>query len=444
MRLTMSERRSVVAAVAGRYQKAGKKRKREILDEFCQTTGYNRAYAALVLRKQGKRVRVSRDTALVGDARKRIKRRRPSQYDDEFVGVLKKIWAIMGFLCGKRLAASLKEVVPALERHGEIMPDKLTRERLMKVSPATIDRLLASERKRMLLKGRSGTKPGTLLKSQIPIRTSGEWDQTKPGCLEIDLVAHEGGNAQGDYCQTLDATDVFSGWTEMQAVQNKAQIWVFQALTEIKARLPFQLTGIDSDNGGEFINHHLMAYCRCSGIAFTRSRPYRKNDNCYVEQKNYSVVRKTVGYMRHDTREELTLLNELYSHLRLHTNFFQPVMKLKSKQREGSKVKKTYDVPETPYQRVLRSPGVPEANKRRLKKQHESLNPAQLSRDIERLKTKLAKVVAERQKKSKGNRMGCGKVEIEKRDFHFPTAPTTTTARHKVEGKTTPKTEERR
>jgi hypothetical protein len=300
----------------------------------------------------------------------------------------------------------------------------------MKVSPATIDRLLAPERKKAQLKGRSTTKPGTLLKRQIEIRTFSDWDESKPGFVEVDLVAHDGGSSSGDYCHTLDVTDVCTGWTETRAVKNRAQVWVFEALREIQAQLPFKLLGIDSDNGGEFINHHLLAYCSAQGIKFTRGRPYKKNDNCYVEEKNYSVVRKTVGYARYDTEQELALLNQMYSLLRLYTNCFLPVMKLADKQRFGSKVKKTYNPPLTPYKKLIQSIEMPEKAKRQLRKQYLTLNPAQLDREIAALQARLAKLTTEKQSERTRTQMGCGKVEIEKRDFHFPTTPTT--ARNRI------------
>jgi hypothetical protein len=196
-------------------------------------------------------------------------------------------------MCGKRLAPALKNILPLLEKLGEIEVDEETREKLLSISPATIDRLLSAERKRMQIRGRSHTKPGTLLKNKIPIRTFSDWDEKKPGYLEIDLVGHDGGSSSGEFAFTLDATDVNSGWTEPWAVKNKARKWVFEALLDIRCRnLPFKLLGIDSDNGGEFINKHLMKYCEREELVFTRSRPYRKNDNCFVEQKNYTVVRK--------------------------------------------------------------------------------------------------------------------------------------------------------
>ncbi len=279
-----------------------------------------------------------------------------------------------------------------------LLPPRQSRGNSQLISPATIDRVLAPERRKFALRGRCGTKPGTLLKHQIPIRTFAEWNEAQPGFVEIDLVGHDGGDACGDFCQTLDVTDVASGWTESQAVINKAQVWVFEALKAIRARLPFALRGIDSDNGSEFINNHLLRYCQQEKITFTRGRAWKKNDGCFVEQKNYSVVRRAVGYARYDTPAQLRLLNTLYGHLRLYTNYFQPVMKLVSKQRIGAKVKKTYDPPQTPYRRLLAAPGITEQTRRRLNAEYATLNPAQLKREITRLQNVLRKTAAARQR----------------------------------------------
>jgi hypothetical protein len=396
MGLTMKERKAVTAALAERYRKAGKKQKARMLDEFTALTGYNRDYAAWLLGWQGRRVRLGRIT-LVAQLRDRLRRRpRPRKYDTAVREALQQVWWIMDYACGKRLAAMLPELLPILERHGEIALPKTVREKLLVVSPATIDRLLAAERKRLRVRGRSGTKPGTLLKHQIPIRTFAEWDEQKLGFVEMDLVGHDGGDASGEFLQTLDAVDVASGWTETQAVRNKAQVWVFEALQQIRGRLPFPLLGVDSDNGSEFINAHLLRYCRAEQITFTRSRAWRKNDNCFVEQKNYSVVRRAVGDARYDTLEQLRLLNKLYSVLRLYTNFFQPVMKLIAKERNGAKVRKTYDKPQTPYRRVLNSPAVAEDAKAVLRTQYAKLNPAELKRQISRLQDHLLKTAAAR------------------------------------------------
>lgn len=401
----MQEKKVITREIARRYQKASKKEKGLILDEFVKLTGYTRCYAAFLLRNWGRKIRVrfeGRDRVVIlGGKRRKRERIRERKYDQRVLSALKKIWIICDLICGKRLHPFLSEIIPVLEGFGELNIDEEVREKLFKISPATIDRLLASEKAKFKLKGRSTTKPGTLLKNQIPVRTFSDWDEKKPGFVEVDLVSHDGGNTRGDYCQTLDLTDVCTTWTETKAVKNKAQRWVFEALQEIKDRVPFSILGIDSDNGSEFINDHLLRFCQEKEITFTRSRPYRKNDNCFVEQKNYSVVRRTVGYLRYDTEEELKILNELYGYLRLYTNFFQPVMKLVEKTRVGSKVKKRYDQARTPYQRVLESSHIPEENKQRLKEEYATLNPAKLKRKITKLQDKLIKLTILKKELSK-------------------------------------------
>ncbi len=397
----MSEKRAVIKAWSTQYRKSRKKDKGRILDEVVELTGYNRCYAVNLLRWDGKVIRAGRRVRLVGDSRKKARRTRQRLYDEAVLEKLKQIWAIMDCICGKRLVAILAEIIPILEKHREIVLDAVTRKKLLQISASSIDRLLAAERRKWMLRGRSGTKPGTLLKHQIPIRTFADWNEKQVGFVEIDLVGHDGGDAGGDYCQTLDVTDVASTWTETEAVINKAQVWVFDALKSIRTRLPFPLLGIDSDNGSEFINHHLLRYCLKEEITFTRGRSGKKNDGCFVEQKNYSVVRRAVGYARYDSRAQLRLLNELYGYLRLYTNCFQPVMKLLSKERDGAKVKKKFDEPRTPYQRLMAMPGISPQIKRRLKSEYASLNPAQLKREIMRLQEKLFKTVANRRRTRK-------------------------------------------
>ncbi|MEW6049417.1 MAG: DDE-type integrase/transposase/recombinase, partial [Bacillota bacterium] len=226
---------------------------------------------------------------------------RPPIYTREVKEALVRVWTILTFPAGKRLAPFLPEVVPVLERWGELSLTPEVRERLLRISAATVDRLLARERQRLQIKGRSGTKPGSLLKGAIPIRTFAEWDDTRPGFLEVDLVGHDGGDARGDFAQTLDMVDVATGWIETVAVRNKAQKWVVDALQRRLLAFPFPILGIDSDNGAEFINAQLLRFFESHRITFTRSRPYRKNDNGHVEQENWSVVRRYVGYLRYDT-----------------------------------------------------------------------------------------------------------------------------------------------
>ncbi len=400
MGLTAREKRAATKITAPRYQKARKSQKKTILEEFAALTGYNRCYAAYLLRMQGKKRQVGGKTAIVADVTRKGVRGRRRFYDDVVTSVLIKIWVIMDYLCGKRLASILPEVVPLLKKHKEIRIDKATERKLLKISASSIDRLLKPERKKFKGKGRSHTKPGTLLKHQIPIRTFSEWNEQRPGFVEIDLVGHDGGNSSGEFAQTLTVTDVCTGWTDIQAVKNKAQCWVFEALADIRDRLPFDLLGIDSDNGAEFINDQLYRYCLKEKITFTRARSYRKNDNCFVEQKNYSVVRRAVGYMRHDTEEELGLLNELYWYLRPYSNHFHPVMKLLEKTRSGSKVSKKYDKPQTPYQRVFASLSIPDDIKNWLRHEHGKLNPAELKRRIERLQNKLIRIAAAKAKRT--------------------------------------------
>ena len=411
MRLTMQERQSVINVLQERYQKASKKQKRRILDECCLLTGYNRAYASHLLCHQ-RTVPRRRGQTPHQPATKRIVSR---YYDHRVKQVLVQIWMIMDCICGKRLQPVLGEIIPILEKHREIKLSAETRTKLLTISSATIDRLLAEEKKELSPGSRSHTKPGTLLKSQIPIRTFAEWNDARPGFVEIDLVAHDGGRASGEYFYTLDVTDVCTGWTETMIVRNKSQVAVFEALIEIRQQLPFELLGIDSDNGSEFINDHLLRYCQREKITFTRARSYRKNDNCFVEQKNYSIVRRNVGYQRYETDQQFELLKELYRHLRLYTNYFQPVVKLLSKERDGSRVRKKYDLAQTPYRRVLAAAQLEQKKKRQLKRGYESLNPAELKRRITRLQNDLISLAAEERMKEKSHPYNKEKNQVAKR-----------------------------
>jgi hypothetical protein len=392
MRLTMKEKQAVIQVMQARYQKARKKLKQQILNECCLLTGYNRSYASHLL-CQSQAPRARKKTGPRGAAVRPARRR---YYDEKVQQALTRIWLILDCICGKRLQPILPELVPLLEKHGELKLEAETRQKLLELSSATIDRLLAHARKTLTPSARAQTKPGTLLKRQIPIRTFAEWNEAQPGFVEIDLVAHDGGQARGEYLYTLDVTDVCTGWTETQAVGNKGQVAVCEALVAIRQRLPFRLQGIDSDNGSEFINDHLLRYCQREAITFTRARSYRKNDNCFVEQKNYSVVRRNVGYLRHETAQEGALLNELYRYLRLYTNYFQPVLKLVSKERDGARVRKKYDVAQTPYRRVLAAAQGQKKMQAQLQREYDSLNPAALKRQITRLQNELLDVALAR------------------------------------------------
>jgi hypothetical protein len=394
--LGLNARYAVIKETAKRYQAARKKEKSRILDEFLELTRYNRKYAIHVLANCGKKKRMEVDggvveaIAVVG---RRKKYSREPTYREEVKKALVKVWIVYGCICGKRLKAVLEGQMAVLRKCRTFAFEEEVWEKLERISAAAVDRLLKPERKKVELKGRSYTKPGSLVKHRIPIRRGSDWDEKVPGYVEVDLVGHEGGNARGDFAFSLNVTDVATGWTEPVALKNKAQKWTFEGLLEVRRRLPMKLLGIDSDNGSEFINDHLYRYCKAEKIEFTRSRPNRKNDNCFIEQKNYTVVRRYAGYFRYDTDEEIALLNELYGQVRLHVNFFLPSMKLLEKMRMGSKIVKKYDRPKTPYQRLLESGILSAEAQKKLEGDFQSLNPVAIQRKIVMLQDNLERMV---------------------------------------------------
>lgn len=355
-----------------RYAKATKKERSLMLDEFVKTTGYHRTHAAEILSER-----------YVRQARP-IRRVRSATYT---AADHKAVWQIADWfdqIGSKRLRVAMDVELPRLRASGHLQVSEETYQHLLEISPSTLDRI----RKLQRISGRrlrGGTKPGTLLKHQVPIRTFADWDDKRVGFVEIDLVQHDGGNPRGIFACTLNLTDVCTGWTEMVAVRNKAQTRVFKALKQQRVRLPFPLLGVDSDNGNEFINNELIRYCAQEHLTFTRSRVGHKNDNAFVEQKNWSVVRRLVGYDRFDTQKQTDALNRLYGLYREYVNFFLPVTKLVSKHRCGNKVKKHYDPPKTPYQRVLDSPDVDAAVKHKLRQRYAELDLVTLKREIDHL-----------------------------------------------------------
>ena len=382
----MSERRAVTKVIAIRYARSERAVKKQILDELCATTGWHRDHARKALR-----------TAL---ALKPVRPRSPraSLYGEPVIEALRFCWAVQGTPCGRLLAAALPDLVPRLRRCKELRIDAGTAAQLLKIAPTTIDRRLKADRAKLETRGRSHTKPGTLLKDSIPMRTWAEWNDAVPGFVEIDLVGHEGGNNQGEFCFTLDITDIATGWTETRSVKNKAQKWVFAAIKDATASFPFPVLGIDSDNGSEFINWELFRWCEQEKLTFTRSRSGNKNDGAHVEQKNWHIVRQTVGYHRYDTPGELELLNRIWALQRLLTNHFAPQQKLIAKVRTGAKVSKKYDPPATPYQRVLADTGtVSKATKARLKGENRPLNPAAIQRQIQALSAELLTLTTAKQ-----------------------------------------------
>jgi len=373
-------KREMIEAIHPRYLKANKAGKEQILNEFIATTGYHRKYAIRVL-KHGPKPK-----GLKKPGRRKI-------YQGEVVNALEQIWEIYGRICSKRLHPFLPEGVQVLERCHELCLSPEIKQLLLSMSRATIDRCLRKARFTHPRHGLSTTKPGSLLKKAIPIRTFTPWEDEHPGFLEIDLVAHCGLSTEGTYLNTLTATDLATGWTECLALPNKTQFAVSQAITVLRQNLPFPLLGLDSDNGSEFINDTLYRYCLSEKITFTRSRPYQKNDQAHVEQKNWSIVRHTVGYDRLETQEELTLLASIYDELRLYINFFQPVLKLVAKERVDDKTIHTYDQAKTPFRRVLALDSLPVEIKARLTDQYLHLNPVALRTSIDTKVALLWKIV---------------------------------------------------
>lgn len=381
-KISMKSRNEVIQRHKNQYKKATKKDKGKILDHVCESTRLSRNRASRLLSGE-----VRRKKAGVSK-----KRGRKKVYDEKVKKMLEKIWVLMDYSCGSRIAAGINELIDALIRFDALDCDGETTAKLRNISSSTIDRLLKLPRERQLGKGRSTTKPGTLLKRDIPIRLGTEWDENTPGFLEVDLVAHCGETAAGEYINTLDATDIHTGWTETRASINKAQKHVFNALMHIKGNLPFHMLGIDSDNGSEFINSHLLAYCKKEDICFTRTRPYQKNDNCHVEQKNWSVVRKHMGYHRFEGQVALDLINEYYEKLRLHTNFFMPSTRLLTKTRQGNQIKKTHEAPATPYARLMQNEEIPKSVKDELHETYLSINPIALKQEMADILEKLLEI----------------------------------------------------
>ena len=370
VKATMRTRAEVIKRFEAGYRKAGKKEKGRILDGISESTGISRSRARRILS---------------GSGVKKQKKRKPGRapkYDAAFVAVLERVWVYMDFACGRRFVAGMADMLTALKKCGEFEANEEILAKLKTVSAATADRLLSKAKKGLIIKGKSTTKPGTLLKKDIPIRMGDEWDDAVPGFVEIDLVAHCGESTAGDYVNTLSVTDICTGWTETAAVLNKAQIHISNALKGIETRQLFDFKGIDSDNGSEFINHHLYRWCKERGIVFTRSRPYKKNDNCHVEQKNWHVVRRNIGYARYEGQAATDVMNEYYALLRLYSNFFLPQTKLIGKIRNGGKVRKQYDKPKTPFRRLLESDKISAETKTELQEIFASLNPAELQRKM--------------------------------------------------------------
>ena len=377
-----NERRAYLEAVIERYRKASKKAKATILDEFCQVCDYNRKYAIRLLNRQRKRP-------------KRRPGRKPVYRSAEFLTALKRIWLVTDQMCSKKLVVAIPLWLPFYEQAYEKLSDE-TENRLLSISAATIDRVLAPTRALTRRKGLCATKPGSLLRNQIPIRTH-NWDITQPGFMEADTVAHGGNSLAGDFIWSLTLTDIHTGWTECRATWNNGATGVIQQVKNIEDCIAFPLKGFDCDNGSEFLNYHLLRYFtdHKPSVKFTRSRPYKKNDNAHVEQKNWSHVRQLLGYDRLDNPQLVKMINRLYTNQwSLLQNHFCPTLKLLQKKRINSKYYKKYETPRTPYQRLIESPYVSTESKKTLDNLHQSLDPFKLKHQIDRQLKAIFKLVS--------------------------------------------------
>jgi len=365
------------------FQCHSKKEKTSILDEFCKNTHQNRKYV------------ISRINSFLS-SRPKEKRKRKCIYDGYVKAALAKIWDIFDEPCGQRLAPLLKTEMDRLRQLEEIFVCNEVAEKLKRISPRTIDRALKRQKEALHLNRKYRRKRNPLIYQMIPVKAGG-WDRSLPGQIQVDLVAHCGSSASGLYANTVSSCDVAFGWWEGEAILGSGQERTRDALDKERERMPFKWVHAHPDNDSSFINWHLFSYCEAQGIEFSRSRPYKKNDNNFVEQKNSTHIRAVIGHLRYDTEKELVLINSLYrNELRLYKNFFQPVMKLKEKIRDKGKVHRKYDTPKTPYQRIMESEHISQETKDKLTKIYLRLNPAELKRKIDEKIHRLFKVYEEK------------------------------------------------
>lgn len=381
----MYTKHELAKEVLSRYLKATKEGKKVILDEFCANTEYNRKYAIRKLRKL--QITPHYKDSVAGTH----VRHRERMYDSYVSSVVEQIYEVLGGIGARRMHPLLATTLEKGITFGHIKVDPITEAKVAMMSVSTLKRMVTTIRKKNMIQGISTTRPGTLLKSEIPLRV-GLWEETDPGFLEIDLVAHCGDNALGPFVSTLNTTDIATGWFEAEAVMGKAQEGILSGVEKIRERSPHKISGIDSDNGGEFINRQLYDYCIRNDILFTRSRPYKKNDNAHIEQKNYTTVRQVLGYQRFDDDVALDLMNKLYrGPLRLYINFFQPSEKCTEKTRIGARIVKKYDIAKTPYERVMLHEKTTQETKDTLTSLFNSLDPFLLRKEIDTLVREIQK-----------------------------------------------------
>jgi len=391
MGLDMKTKKKLSEETAKRYCTASKKNKTKILDEFIATTGYNRKYAIHVL-KNSAYIKVThfnnaarQSVQVITKTRK--KRTYEKYYGQDVQQEIIRLWIFSMYLCAKRLVPFIRDNIDYFAQ--KFGYEENLKVKLARISSATVGRILKPEIPKHSIRGISTTRPAKNLNKLIPIRTFFDWDERKPGFFEVDTVANCGISTQGQYICTLTLTDVHSGWTENRALLNKAHRWVKEAIEDVKETLPFQMKGIDSDNGSEFKNTQLLQWCKSNEVIFTRSRAYKKNDNCFVEQKNDSVVRRIVGYYRFEGEAARAVMADLYEQYNKLVNFFFPSMKIISKQRIDAKVVKKYDTAKTPYRRLMESSDVSEAVKAELCRRKSGLDLQQLLETTQCLQSKL-------------------------------------------------------
>ena len=397
MGLTMQEKKKLTVETAKKYCAAGKKEKGTILNVFISQTGYNRKYAIYVL---GRTAEI-RTVNFNNSSKKRIclkkqpvRRRRiyKSYYGEDVVHVLEKIWKTFDFKCAQLLVPFIRTNLDYLASKPYFGITTEIKIKLAKISSATVDRKLHLIREKTKLRGLSTTRYTSNLNKLIPIRVFYDMNERKPGFFCGDTVAHCGGNSFGQFISTFTMTDIGSGWTELRAMLNKAQRWIKESLDELKSSVPFPILGFHSDNGDEFKNYTVYEWCKNHGVEFTRTRPYKKNDNCFAEQKNFTEVRALVGYGRYEGEEMLSVMKELYKNWCLLINYFYPCLRLKSKDRINSKVIKHYEDAKTPYQRLLESPDISEPDKQKLRERKNSLDLLELKKNVDILQDKLLKM----------------------------------------------------
>ena len=365
-------RKALKEAMWKRYRKAPKTMKTKILDELCAMTGYHRQYAIAQLNQME-----DSEPPL-----QKTHRTRKRHYTKDVLGVIEKIWEEAGYPWSIRLKGILELWLPWIRRRYALT--SLQETKILRIGARTIDRYLASKKRDLRKRLYGRTKPGTLLRHQIPIKCE-SWDEIHPGHLELDTVSHSGENAGGTFAYTLNLTDIASTWVETRSALGKGEAAILDAFRQMKASLPFPVLSIDSDNGGEFINSRLYGYCQSERIGFTRSRPYKKDDNAHIEQKNWTHVRKLIGWDRYDTPEAVQAMNELYAHeLRLYMNLFQPSVKLRERVRKGSRRTRRYDPPLTALDRLLRMPNIDQTKLEPLVQLRARLDPFALSATIRR------------------------------------------------------------